>query len=131
MSNRFFQRGALREGIPKRSLGTRKVQIMPVLNIIMTSYTIQLPEPMVHKLEKKGISYQFLSDLVMKWVQDWLENKPSLVEASFDWQTWLVQIQQLSAQIQQRRQNQPINVDELLTMTRQDLESKYDELFSH
>jgi len=90
----------------------------------MTSYTIQLPVPMVHKLEKKGISHQFLSDLVVKWVQDWLENKPSLVEPSFDWQTWLVQIQQ-------RRQNQPINVDELLTMTRQDLESKYDELFSH
>ena len=83
--------------------------------LIMTSYTIQLPEPVVHKLDKKGISHQFLSDLVVKWVQDWLENKPSKVEPNFDWQTWLAQIQQLSAQIQQRRQNQPINVDELLT----------------
>lgn len=102
-----------------------------LLNIIMTNYTIQLPEPVAHKLHKKGISPQLLSDLVVKWVQDWLENKPSKVDANFDWQIWLAQNQQLSAQIQQRRQNQPINVDELLTMTRQDLENKYDELFSH
>jgi len=97
----------------------------------MTTYTIQLPEHIVHKLYKKDISPYFLSDLVVKWVQDWLENKPSKVEAHFDWQTWLAQNQQLSAQIQQRRQNQPINVDELLRMTRQDLENKYDEFFSH
>jgi hypothetical protein len=97
----------------------------------MKSYSIQLPEPIVHKLDKRGISHQFLSYLVVKWVQDWLENKPSLVEHRSDWQIWLAQNQQLSVQIQQRRQNQPINVDELLTKTRQDLESKYDELFSH
>ncbi len=97
----------------------------------MTTYTIQLPEQLVHKLHDKNISPYFLSDLVRHWVQDWLENKPSKLEPRFDWETWLAQIQQLSAQIQQRRQNQPIDVDELLSLTRQDLESKYDEFFSH
>lgn len=97
----------------------------------MASYTIQLPEPMAHQLHNKGISHQLLSDLVLKWVQDWLENKPSLKESRFSFITWLAQSQQLSAQILQRRQNQSINVDELLAMTRLDLESKHDEFFSH
>jgi hypothetical protein len=97
----------------------------------MASYTIQLPEPLVHQLDLKGISHQLLSDLVLKWVQDWLENKPSVKESSFDWQTWLAQSQQLSTQILQRRQNHLINVDELLAMTRFDLESQHDEFFSH